>query len=327
MSPLVVPERHASVRPTTWISPERLEDRLGLSIRLASETFQRTGSFKFRAAYHFASLAEADHLIAASSGNFGQALALASRMLGKRATIVMPHRASRVKIEAVKAFGGRVVLTDTDREPRRVVVDRLVKETPSSLRGSGYDADAVITGNSTLGVEIGERLASWDADRRRRAVVVVPVGGGGISSGIVLGLRHTGCPDVPVVGAEPLLANDAARSRRRGERVALDVEPQTLADGARVLSLGVRNWAILRGGLAGIVEVPEPQIAEGLRLLFHRANLKAEPTGALGIGALLTEPDRFAGKEVVVVVTGGNVDPGVYTRILGGASTPEEVYR
>ena len=323
---LPVPERHPSVRPTTWIVPERIEERLGLSLRLASETFQRTGSFKFRAAFHFARLAKANHLVAASSGNFGQALALSCRMLGKKATIVMPDRASRVKIGAVKGFGGTVELTDTDRTPRREVVERLLAEHPGSRRASAYGAEAVILGNATLGVEIGERLASWPEERRRRAAVVVPIGGGGISSGLVLGLRHAGYPEVPVVAAEPAIANDAAESLRREELVTLAQEPETLADGARVPRIGNRNWAILREGLSGIVEVPERRIAEAVRLLFHGANLKAEPTGALGLGAVLTDPERFAGKETVVIVTGGNVDPAVYIRILEGASTPEEVY-
>ena len=146
----------------------------------------------------------------------------------------------------------------------------------------------------------------------------------GISSGIVLGLRAAGFREVPIVGAEPLLANDAAESLRRGELTSHAGEALSLADGARLPRLGAKNWAILRNGLSGIVEVPEAAIAEGVRRLFAEANLKAEPTGALGIGALLCESDRFAGREVIAVITGGNVDPSVYARILRGAdSLPE----
>jgi threonine dehydratase len=121
-----------------------------------------------------------------------------------------------------------------------------------------------------------------------------------------------------VVGAEPLLANDAARSLRAGHIVANDAEPQTIADGARTVSVGQHNWAVLKDGLAGIVEVPEENIKEGVRLLFSLANLKAEPTGALSIGALLTEPDRFRDRAVCCVVSGGNVDPQVYKDMLIG---------
>lgn len=320
------PRRPVAARPTTWIEPERLRKRLGIEVTLVSETFQRTGSFKFRAAYHRARGARAPHLIAASSGNFGQALAAACRLLGKRATIVMPETSARVKIEAVRSHGARVVLTDVRKEPREAAVERLLAEDPEAEAASAYDDPLVIAGNATLGVEIGERLGAWPEARRRRAVVVVPVGGGGISSGIVLGLRAAGFSEIPVLGAEPLLANDAARSLREGRLVRLDTESGTLADGARLPVIGDWNWAVLRDGLSGIVEVPEAGIAEGVRKLFHDAHLKAEPTGALAVGALLTDPEAFRDREAVCVVTGGNVDPAVYVRILEGADSVTEAY-
>ena len=121
-----------------------------------------------------------------------------------------------------------------------------------------------------------------------------------------------------VIGAEPLMANDAARSLRAGHIVTNDVEPQTIADGTRTLSVGKRNWEILKDGIETIVEVPEDAIREGVRLLFSLANLKSEPTGALGVAALLTSPERFRDRRVCCVVTGGNVDPGVYASIVAG---------
>ena len=323
---LTVPDRPSAVRPTTWIEPEKLRAALGIRVTLVTETFQRTGSFKFRAAFHRARTSPAPHLLAASSGNFGQALALACKLLSKRATIVMPSISARVKIDAVRSHGAQVELADVDKESREDAVARLLRDLPEAEVASAYDDPAVIAGNATLGVEIAARLARWAPARRRNAVVVVPIGGGGISSGILTGLRSAGLSEIPVVGAEPLLANDAAASLRRGELVSHSGEALSLADGARLPRLGANNWAILRQGLQGIVEVPEPQIAEGVRKLFAAANLKAEPTGALGIGALLTDPQRFLGKEVLVVVTGGNVDPGVYSRILAGADSVEEAY-
>ena len=121
-----------------------------------------------------------------------------------------------------------------------------------------------------------------------------------------------------VVGAEPLLANDAARSLRAGHIVVNESEPQTIADGTRTLSVGKHNWDILHGGIETIVEVPEDAIREGVRLLFSLANLKAEPTGALGVAALLTSPETFRGRRVCCVITGGNVDPAVYAGLITG---------
>ena len=146
-------------------------------------------------------------------------------------------------------------------------------------------------------------------------LVLAPVGGGGLSSGLIQGVRASG-RKLTVVGAEPLLANDAARSLREGRIVSNQSEPQTIADGARTVSVGQHNWAVLRTGLYGIVEVPEEKIREALRLLFTLANLKAEPTGALSVGALLTEPETFRGRSVCCVISGGNVDPELFARML-----------
>ncbi|MGE4191216.1 MAG: pyridoxal-phosphate dependent enzyme, partial [Thermoanaerobaculia bacterium] len=132
---------------------------------------------------------------------------------------------------------------------------------------------------------------------------------------VVRGLREGG-HGAAVWGAEPLLSNVAARSLRAGRRLENETESDTLADGARTLSLGERNWEILRGGLAGIVEVDEPAIRDGLRLLSELANLKAEPTGALALGALLTDPGRFRDRRIACVVSGGNVDPAAYAALL-----------
>ena len=299
-------------RPTTLIQAPRLGARLGLNLVLASETFQHTGSFKFRATYHLASQIPHPVIIAASSGNFGQALAYACSLTGKKAIIVMPETSAQVKVDAVREYGGQVEFVDVRSKSRAARVDELAAAHPEAYIGSAYDDPYVIEGNSSLGQE----LAALDVDS-----IVAPVGGGGLTSGIVRGLgraRPAGSRVAAVVGAEPLLGNDAARSLREGRIVANEHEPLTIADGARTVSLGKHNWPILKDGLAGIVEVPEDNIARGVRLLFELANLKAEPTGALSVGALLTDPARFAGKSVCCVISGGNVDPGVYREILKG---------
>jgi len=295
------------IRETTLLEPRRLTDRLGISLRIASETFQHTGSFKFRAGYNLAALVEERTILTASSGNFGQALAYAAKLLEKNAIIVMPETSAQVKMDAVREHGGTVVPIDVTVKSRAEGVAELAAEHPDAFIASAFNDPRVINGNATL----GEELAPHDFD-----VIVVPVGGGGLSSGIVKGLREAGNTHTRVVGAEPLLGNDAARSLRAGHIVKNEKEPLTIADGARTVSLGENNWEILKDGLETIVEVPEDDIAEGLRLLFSHANLKAEPTGALGVGALLTDPERFRDRSVCCVVTGGNVDPDVYRRLL-----------
>jgi threonine dehydratase len=297
------------VRPTAFIEAPRLSKKLGLDLLLASETFQLTGSFKFRAAYNVASHVPQERIIAASSGNFGQAMAYACQLLAKSCIVVMPTTSAQVKIEAVREYGGLVDLVDVTTTSRKARVTELASQYPDAYVASGYDDPLVIEGNSTLGLELGAIGQPFD-------FIIVPVGGGGLISGIIKGLR-TSAKQGEVVGAEPLLGNDAARSLRAGRLIANESEPQTIADGARTISLGQHNWAILREGNFQIIEVPEERIREGTALLFSLANLKAEPTGALGIGALLTEPGLFRDRSVCCVVSGGNVDPSVFQKILG----------
>lgn len=293
-------------RPTTFIEAPRLAKQLGVELILASETFQHTGSFKFRAAYNVVSKIAQQKIIAASSGNFGQAIAYACALLGKSCTIVMPVTSAQVKIDAVREYGGVVDLIDVRETSRAGRVAELAAANPDAYIASAYDDPLVIEGNASLGAE----LANCEFD-----FVVAPVGGGGLTSGIITGLRKAGS-SAKVIGAEPLVANDAARSLRAGRIVTNEAEPQTIADGARTVSIGHHNWPVLKDGLAGIVEVPEENIKEGIRLLFRLANLKAEPTGALSIGALLTDPERFHGRRVCSVISGGNVDAELYRSIL-----------
>lgn len=298
----------AVLRPVTMVECARLSKRLGANVVLASETFQHTGSFKFRAAYNVAASAKQALLIAASSGNFGQALAYACSLLGKSCIIVMPMTSSKVKVDAVREYGGQVEFVDVRVTSRAQRVEELARQHPEAYIASAYDDPLVIEGNASLGCELSAVNDSLEQ-------VVVPVGGGGLSAGIIQGIRQSG-RNIAVVGAEPLLGNDAARSLKAGKIIRNEIEPQTIADGARTVSVGQHNWQILRDGLAGIVEVPEENIVEGVRLLFEFANLKAEPTGALSVGAVLTQPELFRGRSICCVVSGGNVDPSVYAQIL-----------
>jgi threonine dehydratase len=300
-------------RPTTFVSHAALNGRLGADVTLAVESFQPTGSFKLRAADYVVRHIPHQSVIAVSSGNFGAAIAYACLAAGKRCTVVMPANSVRVKVEAVKQFGATVDVVDTARTTRAARLAELAAANPDAYIASAYDDPLVIAGNASLGREIAAAGLALDA-------VVVPVGGGGLAAGIIQGLREAGDP-TPVIGAEPLMANDAAESLRQGRIVAADREQQTVADGARTLSLGRHNWAILETGLAGIVEVPEDMIRAGVRTLAETAELRVEPTGALTVGAVLADPGRFSGKRVCCIVSGGNADPVLYQTILQGTGS------
>jgi threonine dehydratase len=308
MLPLSVAYLKTILRPTTLIDSPRLQARLGIQVTLASETFQYTGSFKFRAAYHVAATVPHSLIITASSGNYGQALAYACQLLGKKCLVVMPETSSTVKIEAVREYGGVVDLIDVERVSRQQRVNELARRHPEAYLSSAYDDPLVIAGNATLGLELSEAAGVWDA-------VIAPVGGGGLTAGLITGLCSAGCK-TPVYGAEPLLANDAARSLRQGVLVKNEREPQTIADGTRTISLGQHNWEILKTGIKDILEVSEEAIQEAVRLLFLLANLKTEPTGALSVAALLEDPERFRGQHVCCVISGGNVAADQFCQLL-----------
>ncbi len=295
------------VRPTLLLPSPILSAQVGCDVTIASETFQYTGSFKFRAAYNLLSSIPQERIVTASSGNFGQAVAYASKLLGKTCTVVMPNTSAQVKIAAVQSYGGIVDLIDVREISRAGRVQQLLAEQPGAFYAQAYDDYRVVAGNSTLGKEI---LSAADF-----GVIVVPVGGGGLSSGQVLARDHLHA-HAEIIGAEPLPGNDAARSLHSGQLVRNEHEPLTIADGARTLSLGALNWEILQHGIADIIEVPDDLTVAALRAYFYYVNLKVEPTGALALGALLTQPERFYGKRVCCIVSGGNVDLAVYAQAL-----------
>ena len=297
-------------RPTTIVYAPRLSRKLGVDLVLASETFQYAGSFKFRAAYNVASNVKQDHIITASSGNFGQAIAYACSLFNKRCTVVMPATAPKVKVDAVREHGAEVDLVDVTKKGRLERLAELAKKYPEAYVASPYDDPLVIDGNASLADELF--ALGLDLD-----FIIAPIGGGGLTSGLVKAVKRIGSK-TQVLAAEPLVANDAAESFRAGRLMSRPDEGATIADGAAVLQLGDSNWEILSQGLAGVIEVTEEQIKEGVRLLFALANLKAEPTGALAIGAVLAEPARFKGKRVCCVISGGNADPALYAKLVEG---------
>ncbi len=295
-----------AVRPTTFIESSKLRDHLGLDLTIVSEAFQHTGSFKFRAAYNVAINVPNDSVLTASSGNFGQAIAYACKLTGKKCTVVMPETSAQVKIDAVRSFGATADLIDVAKVGRIERVAQLAQEMPEAYIASPYDDEFVIEGNSTL----GDELADKDFD-----CVIVPVGGGGLISGVIRSFCNSGVT-TEVIAAEPLLGNDGARSFKAGEIIANESEPKTIADGARTVSLGNLNWPIIKDGAKDFIEVSDEKIAEAMKLYFGLVNLKSEPTGALSFGAILEQPERFAGKKIAAIVSGGNVDPDIYRRLI-----------
>lgn len=296
-----------AIRPTTFIRSAKLIDHLRIDVTIASETFQHTGSFKFRAAYNVVASMPNEEFIGVSSGNFGQALAYACKLLDRKCTVIMPETSAQVKIDAVRQFGATADLIDVNTVSRTERLAQLAETNPDAYLASAFDDELVIDGNSTL----GDELCDLDFD-----AVIVPVGGGGLISGTVRSFCRNG-RQTEVFGAEPLMANDAARSFREGTLIANELEPQTIADGTRTLSLGQLTWPVIRDGVKDIIEVDEQTIADATRVYFSHANLKSEPTGALSLGALMLNAERFHGKRVCIIVSGGNVDPAVYSRLIG----------
>ncbi len=220
----------------------------------------------------------------------------------------MPEISALVKVEAVRSYGATVELIDTRKIGRSEKVKQLAGKMPDAYIASAYDDLLVIDGNATLGDEISNFYKNFD-------FVISPVGGGGLISGISNGLCRNG-NSAKLLGAEPLLGNDASRSLKAGRIVANETEPATIADGARTVSLGKYNWEIIQKGVADIIEVSEEKICEAARLYFSLANLKVEPTGALSLGAILERTEMFAGKKIACVVSGGNVDTEIYRKII-----------
>jgi threonine dehydratase len=222
----------------------------------------------------------------------------------------MPSTATKIKVDAVREYGAEADLVDLKKKSRADRVAELARQFPEAYVASPYDDALVIDGNASLATE----LLALDLDLD---VIIAPIGGGGLTSGLVKAVKKSG-KRTEVFAAEPAIANDAAESFRAGHIVTQAAESTTIADGARVVRIGDKNWEILSDGLAGVIEVSEDQIKEGVRLLFALANLKAEPTGALALGAVLAEAARFRGKRVCCVISGGNADPALYAQLVEG---------
>jgi threonine dehydratase len=287
----------------TWLKPESL---------------QPIGAFKMRGAYNriaaFSPEERARGVITYSSGNHAQAVARAARLHGIRAVIVMPDDAPGVKVAGVERDGAEIVFTGPASDERHERALALAEE-HGYLMVEPYDDPEIIAGQGTCGLEIAEDLPDVTS-------VVVPVSGGGLSSGVSTAIKAL-VPDARVIGVEPELAADAQESLAAGEIVTWAAERtlRTMADGLRVGRVGRLPFEHLRRYLDEIVTVSEAQIADAMRQLASRARLVVEPSGAASMAAHLTgaAPQPAGDDRRVIVISGGNVDPERYLRILGGA--------
>lgn len=296
-----------TVRRTPILHSASLNERLGLDLVFKCEHLQRTGSFKFRGATFAVSRLPADSAGVAthSSGNHGAALAAAAAARGLAADIVMPENAVDSKIEAVRAYGGRVHFCAPTQQARERGLAEWVAEGRTAI--PPYDHDDIIAGQGTVAVEFLAQDCRLDD-------IVAPIGGGGLLSGITLAAaRHA--PGVRVIGAEPAAADDAARSLAAGARVD-DHRPGTIADGLRAL-IGVRNFAILDEHGIDVLTVTEPEIIDAMTLIWHHLKQTVEPSGAVPLAAVLRHPGRFRGRRVGIVLSGGNLAVGPLLATLG----------
>ncbi len=284
---------------------------------LKAESLQPIGAFKIRGAYvAIASLGAAERargVITYSSGNHAQGVARAARLLGAPAVVVMPSDAPALKKERVEADGAEVVVVGTSSEERQRVAERIAAERNLTIIPP-FDDDRIIAGQGTVGLEIAEALPDV-------AAVLVPIGGGGLASGVAVAIKAL-IPGARVIGVEPELAADAQQSLSEGRIVrwaAADVS-RTIADGTRTTAIGARNFAHLSRFLDAVVTVSESEIAAAVRLAAEESRLVAEPSGALSVAAMAFRSaeaglDGLDGP-IVGIVSGGNIDPELYRRLL-----------
>jgi len=288
---------------TPVLTSRTLDERFGARLFFKCENLQRVGAFKFRGAANAVfslSDAEAARGVAThSSGNHAQALALAARLRGIPAHIVMPDDTSTVKVEAVRGYGGRIVFCEPTQATREATLAGVVKETGAEFVHP-YDDPRVIAGQATCALELLEQAGPLDA-------ILVPIGGGGLASGTLLACGFT-APATSVYAVEPKGADDAFRSVRDG-RIHPSANPRTIADGLRT-SLGELTFPIVKALVRAIVTVEEESIVAAMRLVWERMKLVVEPSGAVPLAALLEGGVDLKAKRVGIILSGGNVDLG-----------------
>ena len=299
----------ADVHHTPILRCQTLSSLCGCTLGLKAEHLQRSGSFKLRGALNRLrqlSLAEKQRgVVAFSSGNHAQGVALAAQICDLPAVIVMPSDAPKVKLDATRGYGAEVVLYDRKTEDREAIARKLCTERGAILVPP-FDDPHIMAGQGTVGLEILSDVPDVDT-------LLLPIGGGGLISGVAMAVKSLR-PSVRVIGVEPEVADDALRSRQAGQVVRIS-QPQTIADGVAIQAVGQLTFPVMQALVDDIVTVSEAQIAAALGLVLTRAKQVVEPTAALGVAALLSGRCRLPGQNVVALLCGGNLDLSSLPRI------------
>jgi len=296
-------ERIAGVAHRTPLLTSRT---LGANVFLKAECFQRAGAFKFRGAYNkLSTLPAGQDVIAFSSGNHAQAVALAAKLRGVRATIVMPEDAPTAKLDATRGYGAEVITYDRWTENREEIGARLAEERGLALV-KPYDDPAIMAGQGTLVLEALEVEHGFDT-------LVAPVSGGGLIAGCATALKALE-QGTRVIGVEPAAGDDHGRSKAAGERVRVDI-PRTIADGLGAPEPGELTWEVNSRLVDEFVSVGDAEIVDAMRFLFDRLKIVVEPSGAVGVAALLQGRIPRDGK-ILIVVTGGNVGADRFAELI-----------
>jgi threonine dehydratase len=304
---------HARIRSQSRVTPVindlGLDAILGCRLFCKCENLQRTGAFKFRgAANAIARLSEdgtAGDVATHSSGNHGAALALAARLDGRTAHVVMPENSSRVKIDAVRAFGGTIHFCAPTNEARATALEKLVRQ--GMIPVHPYDNADIIAGQGTAALELEQAVPALEQ-------VITPIGGGGLISGTAIATRAWG---VSVYGVEPAGAADTVASLQRGE-IVTSIRPETIADGLRAI-VGQRNFRVIRDHVKRVLTVSDDEIRAAMTLAWQTLRLVIEPSSATVIAAIAKHPELFGGHKVGAIISGGNIHPAEWCALTGAA--------
>ena len=298
---------------TPVLASRTLDAVLGLHVFMKAENLQRMGAFKFRGGYNAVkALSDAQRargVVAFSSGNHAQAVALAAQLHGCRATIVMPHDAPALKLAATRGYGAEVILYDRYREDRAVIANKLVAERDATLIPP-FDDLAVMAGQGTAALELIEEVGALDA-------LIVPAGGGGFLSGCTVAAKHR-LPQIRVFGAEPVRGNDMQQSLRNGRIVSIDV-PRTICDGQQTQSVGRHPFEVIQALVTDVLTVSDPAVVDAMRFAFERMKIVLEPSGACALAALMTHAAQFEGQRVGIMLSGGNIGLDRFVALVSGA--------
>jgi threo-3-hydroxy-L-aspartate ammonia-lyase len=301
---------------TPTMTSATFNERTGAQLFFKCENLQRMGAFKFRGAYNrLAQLSEAERragVVAYSSGNHAQGVALAAQLLGIPATIVMPRDAPESKLAATRGYGAEIVLYERSEENRAVIAQGIANER-GAIIVPPYDDERIAAGAGTAALELLHDAGPLD-------MLVTPVGGGGLLAGSAIA-AHGIDADIEIWGVEPEAGNDVQQSFERGERVTIAV-PKTIADGLQTQLVGEVTFPIIREHVTGIVTVSDDELIDAMRLLFERMKLVVEPSGVAGFAAVLHERMPVRGKRIGIVLSGGNVDAARYASLLSSAHVP-----